>query len=84
MGHLLCPNHTRDGCMVAVWSTPKHPENHAKAIRRAVARCPACRDGVTSRGTAAAFAGMNGWRGDPGTVTPVLLGRPVTRSCPGA
>ena len=44
-GHLLCPNHTRDGCMVAVWSTPKHPENHAKSIRRAVARCPACHQG---------------------------------------
>ena len=44
-GHLLCPNHTRDGCMVAVWSTPRSPENHAKAIRRAVARCPACHDG---------------------------------------
>ena len=44
-GHLLCPNHTRDGCMVAVWSTPKHPENHAKAIRRAVTRCPACHRG---------------------------------------
>ena len=44
-GHLLCPNHTRDGCMVAVWSTPKRPENHAKAIQRAVSRCPDCHEG---------------------------------------
>lgn len=30
----------RDGCMVSVWSTPRNAENHAKAIRRDVARCP--------------------------------------------
>lgn len=28
------------GCSVSVWSTPKNPVNHAKAIARAVKRCP--------------------------------------------
>ena len=39
-GRLLCTKHDRDGCMVSVWSTPKNPENHAKAVRRVVDRCP--------------------------------------------
>lgn len=38
-GHLLCPRHSRDGCMVSVWSTPRNGENHARGIRRAVDRC---------------------------------------------
>jgi len=28
------------GCIVSVWSTPKNPHNHARAISRAVKRCP--------------------------------------------
>ncbi|HWE64620.1 MAG TPA: hypothetical protein VHB98_23130 [Chloroflexota bacterium] len=28
------------GCSVSVWSTPKNPGNHARAIRRAVDNCP--------------------------------------------
>lgn len=28
------------GCELSVWSTPKNPGNHAKAIRRSVERCP--------------------------------------------
>lgn len=28
------------GCSISVWSTPKNPGNHAKAIARAVKRCP--------------------------------------------
>jgi hypothetical protein len=28
------------GCSVSIWSTPKNPGNHAKAIRRAVEACP--------------------------------------------
>ena len=39
-GHLLCPRSTREGCIVAVWSTPKNPENHARHIRRDVDMCP--------------------------------------------
>lgn len=39
-GRLYCPWADRDGCMVSVWSTPRNAENHAKAIRRDVARCP--------------------------------------------
>jgi hypothetical protein len=39
-GHLLCPLHTRDGCIVAVFSTPRSPENHARHIQREVDLCP--------------------------------------------
>jgi hypothetical protein len=39
-GHLLCPNSTREGCIVGVWSTPKNPENHARRITRDVDSCP--------------------------------------------
>ncbi len=28
------------GCSVSIWSTPRNPGNHAKAIRRAVDKCP--------------------------------------------
>ena len=36
-GFILCPG----ACpQFAVWSTPRVPENHAQAIRRAVDRCP--------------------------------------------
>ena len=44
-GHLLCPTHSREGCIIPVWSTPKNPENHARGLRRAIARCPACHQG---------------------------------------
>jgi hypothetical protein len=37
---LLCPRHDREGCQLSVWSTPKNPENHAKALVRAVNSCP--------------------------------------------
>lgn len=39
-GHLLCPQKTRDGCRIPVWSTPRVPLNHARHIRREVDRCP--------------------------------------------
>lgn len=38
-GRLFCPHHDRSGCRISVWSTPKSPENHSAAIRRAVQRC---------------------------------------------
>ena len=38
-GILRCP-HGRGGCQKSIWSTPHNPENHAKAIRRYVDRCP--------------------------------------------
>lgn len=28
------------GCSIAIWSTPRNPGNHGKAIRRAVEKCP--------------------------------------------
>jgi hypothetical protein len=39
-GHLLCPQSTREGCIVGVWSTPRNPENHARHIRRDIDLCP--------------------------------------------
>lgn len=39
-GHLLCPERTRDGCLVGVYSTPRNPENHARHIRRDIDLCP--------------------------------------------
>ena len=37
-GTLWCPLATRDGCRFRVFSTPRHPEDHAEDIRRAVDR----------------------------------------------
>lgn len=39
-GFLLCPRQDRDGCSLAVWSTPRNPENHARQLSRAIDRCP--------------------------------------------
>lgn len=38
-GFLLCPERTRAGCRIGVWSTPKSPENHARRITRDVDTC---------------------------------------------
>jgi hypothetical protein len=39
-GRLMCPDGTREGCRLSVWSTPASPEDHAKDIMRKVDRCP--------------------------------------------
>lgn len=39
-GVLLCEHADRDGCYVAVFSTPKNAGNHAKQFIRAIDRCP--------------------------------------------
>ncbi len=39
-GRLFCPQSTRDGCIVSIWSTPRSPENHARQLRKVVDRCP--------------------------------------------
>jgi len=39
-GRLFCPSHTREGCIVGIWSTPRVPENHARHIRKTVDSCP--------------------------------------------
>jgi hypothetical protein len=39
-GQLYCPQSTREGCIVSVWSTPKNPENHARHVRRDIDLCP--------------------------------------------
>jgi hypothetical protein len=36
---LYCPNQTRDGCKISVWSTPRSVDNHAKQIIRTVDKC---------------------------------------------
>lgn len=39
-GRLFCPHAGRDGCQVGVNGTPKNPEDHARQVMRAIARCP--------------------------------------------
>ncbi len=39
-GRLYCAHHDRDGCKISVWSTPRSAGNHARAVMRAVDRCP--------------------------------------------
>ena len=39
-GRLFCPEQSREGCKVSIWSTPLNPENHARHIRREVDMCP--------------------------------------------
>jgi len=36
---LYCPETSRDGCRVPIWSTPRNPWVLAKVIRRAVDQC---------------------------------------------
>lgn len=40
-GIMRCPG---DCPQISIWSTPKVPANHARAIRRAVDRCPHIKD----------------------------------------
>lgn len=39
-GHRWGKAECGSGCVLSVWSTPKNPQNHAKQMSRAVARCP--------------------------------------------
>ena len=39
-GRLLCPESTREGCYVPVFSTPRNPQRHAQDIIRSLDRCP--------------------------------------------
>ncbi len=39
-GTLWCRQGDRTGCRFRVFSTPQHPEDHARRIRRAVDQCP--------------------------------------------
>jgi hypothetical protein len=39
-GRLFCPEPSRVGCIISVWSTPRKPENHARRIRSEVDLCP--------------------------------------------
>jgi hypothetical protein len=38
-GKLYCPENSRDGCIIHVWSTPRVPENHARQIGRDIDLC---------------------------------------------
>ncbi len=38
-GRLYCPHGQRGGGMKSVWGTPQSPEQHARALRRAVDNC---------------------------------------------
>lgn len=39
-GRLYCPQADREGCQFGVNGTPRNPEAHARAVLRAVDRCP--------------------------------------------
>lgn len=39
-GHRWGKAECGNGCSISIWSTPKNTGNHAKAIDRAVKRCP--------------------------------------------
>ena len=39
-GLLWCPEASRDGCRLHVFSTPRNPEGHARWLRREIDRCP--------------------------------------------
>lgn len=39
-GVMRCREHSREGCQISIWSTPRSTGNHAAALRRAVERCP--------------------------------------------
>ena len=39
-GYLYCPQSTREGCKVGVYSTPRNPGNHARQILREIDLCP--------------------------------------------
>ena len=43
-GQMLCPRHTREGCIVLVYSTPRNPENHARALGRKIGMCRNCHE----------------------------------------
>ncbi|MEM8946283.1 MAG: hypothetical protein AAGD11_14005 [Planctomycetota bacterium] len=38
-GRIFC-QHGHSDCQMSIWSTPRNPENHARAIRRKVDQCP--------------------------------------------
>ena len=39
-GKLMCRLHSRDGCTIFIYSTPRKPETHARHVRREVDGCP--------------------------------------------
>lgn len=46
-GRLYCPQHTRDGCMIVVWSTPRNGGNHARSMVRKIEMCRHSHEEVT-------------------------------------
>ncbi|NBX29074.1 hypothetical protein EBR04_01260 [bacterium] len=50
-GRMLCPQATREGCIVFVHSTPRNPQSHARQIQKRVDGCPhqeSCEKGAVS------------------------------------
>lgn len=39
-GVMRCPEPSREGCQVSIWSTPRSSGAHANQLRRAMRRCP--------------------------------------------
>ena len=46
---LLCPESSREGCSLSVWSTPKDSENHKKQIYRRIDMCPHFKEEVMKK-----------------------------------
>ncbi|CAN5905128.1 hypothetical protein BH23ACT10_BH23ACT10_21870 [soil metagenome] len=38
-GVMLCGHHTREGCRVVIYSTPRNREGDARRLARAVSKC---------------------------------------------
>lgn len=41
-GRLKCPETSRLGCLISVWTTPRVPENHDRQIIQTVDKCTHC------------------------------------------
>ena len=39
-GRMYCPQATREGCQVSIYSTPRSDGNHARHLVREVDKCP--------------------------------------------
>ena len=49
-GVIRCGVEGPSGCQISIWSTPRNTGNHAKQLRRFIARCPHTRAERTGDG----------------------------------
>jgi hypothetical protein len=53
-GKIYCPNNDAECrcgefCITSIWSTPRNPDNHAKALLRVVLHCSSHRDTAATK-----------------------------------